>query len=200
MERLVVLVGALVPTQRDREWITGRMATRRTFLGTIAPVALAGCTRDVGEELPPNRRQPTSEVRPSLPVPERHDVLVTGIETTAGESIEDLDALAEVLATQDVDVIRADEDRTLLRLAVTGRAVARGNYHAVGPVAGAFPTSLEAVDGIAGLHLAIRPTEGSSIGVATIGKPLARRYRSGGHTVHEYAELVADTVRTEGTP
>lgn len=186
------------PADRDR------LTTRRRLLrwGSVGVAAsLAGCTADVGDELPPNEKWPVAELTPELPVRERTGVLEDRIRELAGADLADPDAFAAAVEEYDLEVESVETERDVLTLEYhhPGRQAA-GVLRDVGLLAGGYAALVEGgFDGVA-LDVTILETAPDSFGVAEIETRYAERFNAGKLSAAEYGELVASTVETDRDP
>lgn len=179
---------------------SGPTSTRRRLLGALggAGVALlAGCTDDVGQELPPNRRFLLAEHRPELPVDERLDVLSERIVATAGADVDSVDSFVAALEGYALEVHDIGRERGVLVVDYENLdSYAEGTLHDVGLLAGAFAAFVAGgFDGPAA-EITILDAAPASFGVAEVDTRWAAAYNDGDLTVREYAELVAGTVES----
>ncbi|NKE34740.1 hypothetical protein GWG54_02705 [Natronococcus sp. JC468] len=184
---------------------TGRPTrTRRRLLrvgGAVGVALLSGCTADVGEQLPPNRKQPTSELTPELPVRERTTLLEERIEAFDGATIEDEDGFAAAFDDDALEVESVERSQEVLTIEyVNTESYAEGDLHDVGAIAGAFAALLESRYDAVALGITILDDAPSAFGAAEIDADWARRYNEGDLSAAEYGELVAGTVETARQP
>lgn len=183
-----------------------RATSRRTVLrrggaALVSTFALAGCTEDVGEDLPPNERWPTAELVPELPVHEQTDVLRAGIEELSGAEIGDVDEFVAALEERTLEFEAVEEvaERLSLEYVETdpGR---RGTLEVVAPVAGAYAALVDAGFETRALELVLFETDGSTIGVVEIATEWAIEFNEGALSAGEYGELVAGTIESKRKP
>lgn len=176
------------------------MTSRRGLLragGLAATALLAGCTQDVGEELPPNRERPVSSLLPDLPVEQRVDAMAARIESTATAEVGSLEELAGLLRERQLDVHAVEVHRDVL--VVEYRAAPdpeTGHVHDVGTVVGAYTALVASGHRSAALEVTILDDAPSSYGVAEAERGWADDYLAGVLAASEYAEHVAGTVES----
>lgn len=176
-------------------------STRRRFLraGSLTCGALlAGCTADVGEELPPNRKRTTSEYAPELPVVERTSILAERIRQGADAEVETLDDMAAILEEYALDVEDVARERDVVTLEyVATERYREGTLHHVGLVAGAYASLVAAgVDAVA-VDVTILDDAPATFGAAAVETRWAERFNDGTLSAKEYGELVADTIESK---
>ncbi|MFC6904111.1 hypothetical protein [Halalkalicoccus tibetensis] len=183
-----------------------RPVPRRALLargaGALAAVCgLSGCVEEVGEQFPPNRRWPTSEYAPDLPVGGRSAVVEEGIEAFASETIEDESGFEGALESHGVAVESVERKLSALTIEYETTDLGEGGkLHDVGPIAGAYAALVRSGYDAAFLEVTILDTESSSFGAAEVDTEWARKYVAGEYTVGEYGELVAGTVESQRHP
>ncbi|MFC7212938.1 hypothetical protein ACFQO4_02435 [Saliphagus sp. GCM10025334] len=182
---------------------TSDRISRRTALGILAvgvSASLAGCTQDVGEELPPNTSWPIAELVPDLPITKRTDVFAAGIESVDDE-ITDEDAFAETLEAEGLEVESLERERDVLTLDYVNRErYESGTIHELGPIAGSYAALVESGYDAVALAITILDDAPESYGSATVESAWAERYVSGDLTASEYGELVAATIDSRRHP
>lgn len=191
----------------DRTGFDRRFSNRSTrrrlleWIGSAGLLFLSGCTEDVGEELPPNTKWPTGELKPELPVAETSDIFDERIEAVADETITDEDEFAEVLAEYDLEVEGVDRERDALTIeyASTERDDA-GTIHDVAPIAGGFAALVDSGDDSRLLESTVLDEASSAYGSAYIRRTWAERYNVGELSAVEYGELVATTIESNRDP
>ncbi|MEM4780802.1 MAG: hypothetical protein QXG03_04470 [Halalkalicoccus sp.] len=183
-----------------------RSLSRRAVLSRAAGAlaitgGLAGCDEEVGEQFPPNRKWPTSEYTLSLPVTERSDVLVSGIEAFADEEIADESGFADALESHGIPVETVERELDALTMEYeTTDLGSGGKLHDVGLIAGAYARLIASGYETAFLEMTILDDESTSFGVAEVDTEWARKYDAGEYTAAEYGELVAATVESKRHP
>ncbi|WP_255167611.1 hypothetical protein [Natrononativus amylolyticus] len=181
----------------------GGLSRRRALrlCGVAGVAALAGCTEDVGEELPANTKWPVSELKPALPVTERTDVLEERIEAMAEREIDDVDAFADAFEEYALEVESVEETEDVLTIEyVNTKLYEEGNLHDIGPIAGAYAALVDAGHGSDVLGITILDAAPASFGSASIDGAWAQRYNEDELTAKEYGELVAGTVESKRHP
>ncbi|MFC7238240.1 hypothetical protein ACFQS4_08400 [Saliphagus sp. GCM10025317] len=177
--------------------------SRRTALGILGvgvTASLAGCTQDVGEELPPNKSWPIAELVPDLPITKRTDVFAAGVESVDDE-ITDEDAFAETLESEGLEVESLERERDVLTLEYINRErYETGTIHELGPIVGAYAALVDAGYDAVALAITILDDAPESYGSATVESAWAERYVSGDLTAAEYGELVAGTIDSRRHP
>lgn len=182
----------------------GTTPTRRQLLrwGAVGGLTLlSGCTEDVGEELPHNRKWPTSDLSPELPVQEQTQVLEDRIEEFADADIADEEEFADAFDDYALEVESVEFEQDVLTIEyINTKLYAEGNLHDVGPIAGAFATLLESGFDAVALGITILDAAPASFGSAEIDAAWARRYNEGGFSAAEYGELVKGTIESKRHP
>ena len=176
-----------------------RSRSRRGLLraaGTAGAFLLAGCTEDVGEELPPNHEWPVSEHVPELPVEERSATMADRIEEAAGADVEEPEDIPEAVSNG-LSIESVEEERDVLHVEyVSSDRYGTGDLHHVASLAGAYAALVEADhDGVA-MSVSILDDAPESYGHATVETAWAEEYNAAELTAKEYAEHVAGTVET----
>ena len=176
-----------------------RSRTRRGLLraaGTAGAFLLAGCTEDVGEELPPNREWPVSEHVPELPVEERSATMAARIEAGAAADVEEPEAIPDALP-DGIEVESVEEERDVLHVEyLSSDRYGTGDLHHVASLAGAYAALVEAdYDGVA-MSVSILDDAPESYGHATVETAWAEEYNADELTAKEYGEHVAGTIET----
>lgn len=181
-----------------------RPTSRRSVLrfGSVGTLALlAGCTEDVGEELPPNAKWPVSEVTPELPVRERADLLEERIEALAGAEIDDVEGFTAAFDGYALEVESVAEESDVLTIEyVNTKIYEEGNLHDLAPIAGAYAALVESGYDAVALSITILDAAPASFGSASIETEWAEAYNGGEFTAAEYGELVATTVESKRHP
>lgn len=177
--------------------LTRRRLLRRGCVGLTATTALAGCTEEIGEELPPTEKEPVSERVPDLPVTERTEVLEEGIAAFEDVEVADTDAFEEELDRYGVAIESVEEELEVLTVEyVEQDRRDAGVLHDVGPIAGAYASLLEAEYDAEAAEITILDPDSTTFGAAEIETPIAERYNRDELTAKEYGELVAGTIET----
>lgn len=179
---------------------------RRTLLGRCFGVAvatglLAGCTDDVGEELPSNEHWPSAELRPDLPVHERSDRLESGIEEFSAVAIADVEGFVAELEGRDIAFETVYEVVELLHVEhVLPAPERRGTLPVAALVAGAYASLVHGGFPGRGLELVFLTGDGTTVGSLEIATEWAVAYNEGALSAAEYGELVASTIESKRTP
>lgn len=177
--------------------LTRRRLLRRGGAGLAATAALAGCTEEIGEELPPTEKLPVSERVPDLPVTEQTEVLKEGIVAFEGVEVDGTDAFEEELDRYGVAIEAVEEEFEVLTVEYVEQDHRdAGVLHNVGPIAGAYASLLEADFESEAAEITILDPESTTFGAAEIETPIAERYNRDELTAKEYGELVAATIET----
>ncbi|APW99939.1 hypothetical protein CHINAEXTREME_20155 [Halobiforma lacisalsi AJ5] len=180
---------------------TRTTSTRRQLLrwGSVGGLwLLAGCTEDVGEEFPSNRKWPVSELTPSLPVRERTEVLEERIEAVADETITDEEEFADAFDDYALEIESVDRSQDVLEVEyVNTRLYAEGNLHDIGPIAGAFAALVDSGYDAVTLGITILDGAPASYGSAEVHADWAHRYNDGDLSAAEYGELVTTTLESK---
>lgn len=178
---------------------SARSRTRRGLLraaGTAGAFLLAGCTEDVGEELPPNREWPVSEYVPELPVEERKSTVADRIEETAAADVEEPGDIPAAVS-DGLSIESVAEEREVLHVEyASSERYGSGDLHHVASLAGAYAALVEAGYDAAMLSITVLDDAPSSYGHATVETAWAEAYVAGDLTAKEYGEHVAGTVET----
>lgn len=177
-----------------------RSGTRRDLLrgaGVAGAFLLAGCTEDVGTELPPNHEWPVSEHVPELPVEERMATMAERIEETAGADVEEPGDIEGVLP-DDLSVETVEEDRDVLHVEYgsTERRTS-GTIHHVGSLAGAYASLVGSGYEAVALSVTVLDDAPESYGVATVETPWAEEYNAEEITAKAYGEHVSGTIESK---
>lgn len=173
---------------------------RRVLSGLAGACAalLAGCTEDVGEELPPNIAYPVSRYRPELPVEERLAVMAERVEAAADADVEDLETFAAALEGYALELHSVEQRRDVLVVEYENLdPYGEGNVHDVGLIAGAYAAFVEGGFDGAAAEVTILDAAPATYGVAEVETRWATGYNDGQLTAEEYAELVAGTVESK---
>lgn len=174
--------------------------SRRRLLqaGSIVGIGLlSGCTEDIGQEFPPNRKWPTAELTPSLPVEERTDVLEERIEAMADAEITDEDEFAAAFDGYELAVESVERERDVLTIEYVNTELHdEGNLHHVAPVAGGYAALIESGYDAEALEITVLDEAPASFGSATVETTWVERYNAGDLTAAEYGELVASTIES----
>lgn len=178
--------------------------SRRGFLraGSVAGVTLlAGCTEDIGSELPPNAKWPTSELVPSLPFETRGKRLEARIESAASEDVEGVETFTDVVADRVPSLESIEETRDVLEVAyvMDVRRLA-GTGDDVASIAGAYSALVETGYDAYALGTTILEAASDPVGSAVVYTDWAKQYNSGALTTGEYAELVSTTIESTRHP
>lgn len=180
---------------------TSRRFLLRRGTALAGAVALAGCTRDVGEELLPNEHWPVADLLPDLPVHQRKDVLEAGIEELSATDVEDVDGFEATLEEHGLEFESVEETTEMLRLEyVETDPERRGVLEVVARVAGAYAALVDAGFEARALELTFLESDGSAIGVAEIATEWAVEFNEGEISAGEYGELVAGTIESRREP
>lgn len=178
--------------------------TRRAVLrlgSTALLTALAGCTRDVGEELPTNERVPVSAFVPTLPIEDRTDLVAARIDALAAEDVPDVAAFAAALDAERLEVESVERVADVLAIEyVSGGLYEEGLLHGIGPIAGAYAAMLDDGDDSDALEVTILDTAPASFGAAVIEADWANEYNAGDRTSAAYGELVIASIETSRHP
>lgn len=188
------------------EGSSSQAETRRTVLrrgaGALAvSVALAGCTEDVGEEFPPNDHRPVADLVPDLPVRDRRDVLVDGIEDLAAADIDDLESFLSALEERGLEFESVSEVADVLHLEYVGPDLERtGTLAVAAAVAGAYAALVAADFEARALELVLLTSPESPFGVLEIATDWAVEFDEGALSAAAYGELVAGTIESVHEP
>lgn len=186
--------------EQDRNQVRGRSLSRRRLLqvGAVGGLGLSsGCTADIGEEFPPNRKWPTAELTPSLPIEERTDVLAERIEAMADAEITDEDAFAAAFDGYELAVESVERERDVLTIEyVSTERRDEGTLHHVALVAGGYAALIGSGYDAEALEITVLDGAPASFGSATVETPWADRYNAEELTAAEYGELVASTIES----
>lgn len=178
-----------------------RTVLRRGGVALAGALALAGCTEDVGEELPPNEHWPVSDLVPELPVDRRKDVLVAGIEELSTADIEDVDGFVAALEEHDIALESVEEMVEKLSVEyVETDSERRGVLEVAGRVAGTYAALVDAGYEAKALEFVFFEPDESAIGVVEIATDWAIEFNEGVLSAGEYAELVAGTIESKREP
>lgn len=167
----------------------------------MALVPLAGCTEDVGEDLPPNEHWPVAGVFPELPIERRSDVLAARIEEMATRGIADLDGFERELS--DADVSFATVELTDVRLEleyVNTTENRRVLIDVIGLTAGGFAALVEAGVDVRSLELVVYVPERPTVGVVEAAHEWAVRFNASDLSGKEFGELVVSTIESRRRP
>lgn len=179
-------------------------ATRRCLLrwgGFVGLAPLAGCTRDVGAEFPPNAEWHVSELTPDLPVREQSKIVADRIEATSSADVDDVDAFVGAVNEYGLAVESVERVRDVLVIEyVTTERFDEGTLHDVATTAGAYAALVDAGDDAVALGITILDDAPESYGVATVETVWARAYNAGEFSAREYGERVAGTVQSKRHP
>lgn len=177
-----------------------RFRTRRGLLrgvGVAGAVLLAGCTEDVGEELPPNEAWPVSGHLPSLPVEERIALMAERIEAAAAATVEEPEDIPAAVP-DGLSVETIERERDVLHLAYRrSDRFATGDLQHVASLAGAYAALVESGDDATEMSIEILDDAPSSYGVATVETTWAEEFVGDELLAEEYAEHVAGTVESK---
>lgn len=197
-DRLVV---GMDDRRAAHEGSSRRSVLLRGGVAIAGTLPLAGCTEDVGEDLPANEHWPGAELVPDLPVRERSEVLEAGIEELSDAEVADVEDFVAVLEARDLGVESAEIVVEQLHLEYVETAPERrGTLDLTAAVAGAFAALVAGGFEGRGLELVVLDADGSTIGVVEIATEWAAEYNGGGLTAAEYGELVAGTIETRRAP
>lgn len=179
------------------ESVTRRRLLRRGGVGLAGAVTLAGCTEEIGEELPPSDEEPLSERIPELPVTERTEVLEKGIVAFEGVDVPDMETFEEELVEYGLAIESVEEELEVLTVEYVeqGRRDA-GVLDNLGPIAGAYASLLEADFESEAAEITVLDPDSTTFGAAEIETPIAEEYNRDELTAKEYGELVAGTIET----
>lgn len=190
----------------DHSTSRGRTTSRRSLLrrggaALAGSLALAGCTEDVGEELPANEHWPVADRLPDLPVQERSDVLEAGIEAFADADVDDVDGFVAVLEERGHEFESVEAVVELLHLEYAAASLARrGTFEVTGAVAGAYAALVDGGFEARGLELVFAEPDGSTVGVVEIATEWALEYNEGALSAAAYGELVAGSIESRREP
>lgn len=190
----------------DHSTSRGRTTSRRSLLrrGAAAlagSVALAGCTEDVGEELPANEHRPVADLVPDLPVRERSDVLEAGIEAFADAAFADVEGFVAALEERGHEFESVEAVVELLHLEYGDPELARrGTFEVTGAVAGAYAALVDGGFEARGLELVLAGADGSTVGVVEIATEWALAYNEGALSTAAYADHVAGSIESRRDP
>lgn len=178
-----------------------RAAILRGATAIAGTLALAGCTDDVGEELPANEHWPIADLVPDLPVEQRESVIEARIEELSAAEIDDVDSFVAELESRNVEFESVAEVADLLHLEyVETDLERRGTLELAGSVAGAFAALVDAGVEPRGLELVVFETDGTTIGVVEIATEWATAYNEGALSAGAYGEHVAATIESRREP
>jgi len=178
-----------------------RTLLKRGALTLVPAVALAGCTSDVGEELPGNEHWPVSGFIPDLPIEQRHETMAARIEEFAAADIRDIEGFVAVFEDRGVAFESVEEVADQLHLEyVEPDPEERGFLHIFGAVAGAYASLVDAGVEPRALELVLFETDGSTIGVGEIATDWASAYNEGDFSAAAYGEHVITTVESRREP
>ncbi|WP_049923710.1 hypothetical protein [Halopiger djelfimassiliensis] len=183
-----------------------RETSRRTVLlrggaaiGTA--LALAGCTEDVGEELPPNEHWPIAELVPDLPVRQRSDVIEARIDDLSSAEIRNVDEFVVALEARDLEFESVSEVADQLHLEYVDPDLQdRGTLAVAGTVAGAYAALINAGFEARALELVFFEADGSTIGLVEVATEWATEFLEGRLSTGEYGELVAGSIESRREP
>lgn len=190
---------------RDEADVTRRgVSTRRRFLRTGAVTALsllAGCTEDVGTELPQNEKWPLSELYPSLPFPTRSDRFEDILESAASQDVPDVAAFTDVVEERVPRLESIEERRDVLSVEyVTAVRLGAGIGDDVAAIAGAYAALVATGYDAYALGTTILEPEFDPVGSAVVYTSWATDYDDGRYTTAEYGELVGTTIESTRHP
>lgn len=183
-----------------------RTASRRSLLrrggaALVGSFALAGCTEDVGEELPANEHWPVAGLLPDLPVRERSEILEDRIEAFADDDVGDVDEFVAALEERGLEFESVEEVVELLHLEYAeANLERRGTLEVTGAVAGAYAALVDGGFEARGLELVFSEADGSTVGVLEIATAWALEYNEGILSTAEYGELVAGSIESRREP
>lgn len=197
------------PDESPREPQSRPIATtsglsRRGFVrtgGVVGLAALAGCTEDVGSELPMNRAWPISGVVPSLPFETRAERFDARVEEASAEAIDDVNDFTAVVQNRVSGLDSIEEDRDVLAIEyVTDVDRTDGVGHDVAAIAGAYAALIEAGYESFALATTIREAPSGPVGSAVVYTEWAVAYNEGRYDTGEYRELVWTTIESTRHP
>jgi hypothetical protein len=192
--------GSAVEGCMDERSHSRRALLSRGVGALVALGGLSGCVEEVGEQFPPNRKWPTSEYAPTLPVTKRSDVLESGIEAFEGSELEDEAGFEDALVEYGLDVEAVEREYGALTVEyVTSGPDDGGILHEIGPIAGAYAALIGTDYEAEFLEVAILDGS-SSVGAAEAETSWALEYNRGTYTATEYGELVAGTIESQRYP
>lgn len=178
--------------------------SRRRLLGTVcgtAALGLAGCTKEIGEEFPPNRKSPVAEFVPTLPVKEQKEVVAEGIEEMADAEIRDEEEFANTFEDYALEVDSVDRTAEVLTIEyINTKLYEEGNLHDIGPIAGAYAALIEGGYDSQILGITILDAAPASFGSATIDTKWVERYHKGEYSSKEFGEMVIETIQSKRHP
>lgn len=177
--------------------VTRRRLLRRGGLLLAGTSALAGCTEEIGDELPPSEEMPISERVPDLPATERTGVAEDGITAFEGVDVPDPEAFEEQLERYGIEIESVAEELDVLTVEYVDQDRRdAGVLHNVAPIAGAYASLVETDYEVEALEITILDPESTSFGAAEVETTVAERYNRNELTAKEYGELVAATIET----
>lgn len=178
--------------------------SRRDVLRSAAvagSLVLAGCTEDVGEELPANEHWPVADLAPDPPVHQQTGVLEDAIKETSADRIEDVDGFVAALSARGLDFESVEEVVEALHLAyVEADLEGRGTLETIGLVAGAYAALVGAGFEARALELVVFGPEGDTVGVVEAATEWAAAFDEGALSAAEYGELVTATIESRRDP
>ncbi|MFC3958549.1 hypothetical protein [Halovivax cerinus] len=176
-------------------WLTRRRVLR---IGAVAGLAgLAGCTEDVGSELPPNTKWPVAELIPSLPIETRADRFDASVEAAAGADVSDVETFTEAVTIRVPRVESVREKRDVLAVDyVTDVDRSEGIGNHVAALAGAYAALVDAGYDAYALGTTILESPDEPIGSVVVYTDWANAYTTGRYTTAEYRELVWTTIES----
>lgn len=171
-------------------------------LGAAALATLAaGCTRDVGEELPPNEKSPTTGFVPELSVHQQEDVLRDRVSAVAAEDVGDLDEFEAAIEATGLSVESLERERDVVTVEyVDENLYADGVLPGVAGIAGGYAALVDSGDESVALELTILDAAPDAFGSADVEREWALKYNRGELTAAEYGQLAASTIETHREP
>ncbi|ELZ08466.1 hypothetical protein C479_14043 [Halovivax asiaticus JCM 14624] len=180
-------------------WTTRRRVLRTGAVAGL--IGLAGCTEDVGSELPPNTKWPVAELTPSLPIETRADRFDASVEAAAGADVSDVETFADVVTVRVPRLESVREDRDVLSVAyVTDVDRSEGIGNHVAALAGAYAALVDAGYDAYALGTTILESPDEPIGSTVVYTDWASAYNAGRYTTAEYRELVWTTIKSTRHP
>lgn len=163
--------------------------------------SLAGCTADIGKELPTNEKVPLAEQVPDLPVEERTERLGAAITTLAGADIADEAEFVAALEAEGIAVESLEMTYGVLELEYLAEAPrSEGVLREIGSIAGAYAALIDTGHDATTLEMTIVDRSSSTYGVAEATTKDAKRYNAGDLSGKEYGELVAGSIGSKRHP
>ncbi len=189
---------------RSRPPDRSRRLSQRVMLrwgAVLGLSALAGCTKEIGQEFPPNEKIPLSGQLPDLPVEERTAVLEAGITALADADIATEEEFVTALEAEGIAVESLETIHDVLTLEYSTRqSPNEGVLHELGLIAGAYAALVETRYHTTVLEVTIANERSSTYGVAEIAAEDAERYNASEYSAMEYGELVASSIMSKRDP